>query len=59
MIDRKYKPLVPQKMSELPEEGQIAFRAHRRAAKKLHAENKRLGLPLIVWENGKLIRKKL
>lgn len=59
MIDRKYKELVPLKMSELCEEGQIAMRAHQRAARKLRAENKRLGLPLIIWENGKMIRKKL
>ena len=30
-----------------------AFRALRRAARKVRAENRRLGLPLIVRENGR------
>ena len=29
-----------------------AQRALRRAARKVRAENRRLGLPLIVWKNG-------
>ncbi|MFC7337077.1 hypothetical protein ACFQY0_07805 [Haloferula chungangensis] len=45
--------------SELPEFAKGALRAHRRADKKLRAENKRLGLPLIVWKDGKLVREKL
>jgi hypothetical protein len=45
------------KMSELSEHGQMALRAMRRAAHKLRAEHKRLGLPLIVWENGKVVEK--
>ena len=53
----QYKPLRPMKMSELPEEGKVALRAMRRAARKLLAEHKRLGLPLIVWENGKVVEK--
>ena len=28
-------------------------RALRRAARKVRAENRRLGLPLIVWKNGR------
>jgi len=32
-----------------------AFRALRRAARKVRAENRRLGLPLIVWRNGKTV----
>jgi hypothetical protein len=57
MIAPEYKPLRPMKMSELPEQGQIALRAMRRATRKLRAEHKRLGLPLIVWENGKVVEK--
>jgi hypothetical protein len=33
------------------------MRALRRAARKVHAENRRLGLPLILWENGKVVEK--
>lgn len=42
------------KTSELPEERQVALRAMRRASRKLRAEHKRLGLPLVVWESGKV-----
>lgn len=51
----EHKALRPMKMSELPEEGQVALRAMRRASRKLGAEHKRLGLPLVVWENGKMV----
>lgn len=57
MIAPKYTPLRPLKMSELSEHGQIALRAMRRAARKLRIEHRRLGLPLIVWENGKVVEK--
>lgn len=57
MIAPKHKPLKPMKMSELTQDGQVALRAHRRAARKLRAEHKMLGLPIIVWENGKVIEK--
>jgi hypothetical protein len=57
MIAPEYKPLRPMKMSELPESGQIALRAIRRASRQPRAEHKRLGLPLIVWENGKVVEK--
>ena len=30
-------------------------RALRRAARKVRAENRRLGLPLIVWKNGRTV----
>lgn len=33
------------------------LRALRRAAQKVHAENRRLGLPLIVWQDGKVVEK--
>lgn len=59
MISPDYKPLRPLKESELDEYGKGALRAHRRADRKLRAENKRLGLPLIIWRNGQLVREKL
>jgi hypothetical protein len=57
MIAPKYTPLRHLRISELSEQGQIALRAHRRAARKLRAEHRRLGLPIIVWENGKVVEK--
>src|SRR5436309_12283734 len=38
-----------------PRDTQAALRALRRAARKVHAENRRWGLPLIVWKNGKMV----
>ena len=32
-----------------------ALRALRRAAEKVHAENRKLGLPLILWQDGKVV----
>ena len=58
MIVPHYQPLRPLKIHELSEEGQVALRAHRRAARKLRIEHRRLGLPIIVWENGKVVEKK-
>jgi hypothetical protein len=57
MIQPTYKPLRKLKESELSEHGRLALRAHRRAARKLRAEHRRLGLPIIVWENGKVVEK--
>ena len=34
-----------------------AERALRRAAKKVQAQNRAMNLPLIVWENGKVVKK--
>ena len=34
-----------------------ARRALRRAARKVREENRRLGLPLIIWKNGKTMQK--
>lgn len=58
MIAPQYQPLRPLKLHELSEHGQVALRAHRRAARKLRIEHRRLGLPIIVWENGKVVEKK-
>lgn len=52
---RQPRPLKPMKMSELPEDMQQALRAQHRAARKLRAEHRRLGLPIIVWKNGKVV----
>lgn len=57
MIAPAYKPLRPLKMSELSPEGQAAYRAMRRAAKKVREEHRRFGLPLIVSENGRIVKK--
>ncbi|WP_379711049.1 hypothetical protein [Haloferula chungangensis] len=59
MIAPRQSKLTHLRESELPEFAKGALRAHRRADKKLRAENKRLGLPLIVWKDGKLVREKL
>ena len=34
-----------------------ARRALSRAARKVRTENRRLGLPLIIWQNGKVVEK--
>ena len=34
-----------------------AERAMRRAARNVRKQNRALGLPLIVWENGKIVNK--
>jgi hypothetical protein len=44
------------KSSKTPAFVARAERALRRAARKVRAENRALGLPLIVWRNGKLVK---
>lgn len=34
-----------------------ALRALRRAARKVHAENRKLGLPLVLWQDGRIVEK--
>ena len=51
-------PLRPMKVLELPEDARIAFRAMQRAARKLCLENRRLGLPLIVWKDDKVVEER-
>ena len=34
-----------------------ALRALRRAAQKVHMENRNLGLPLILWQDGRVVEK--
>ncbi len=57
MIAPRTESLKHQKASELPEFARLALRAHRRAARKLRVEHRRLGLPIIVWKNGKVVEK--
>lgn len=51
------KPLKHLKESELPEFARLALRAHQRAARKLRKEHRLLGLPLIAWKDGRVVRK--
>jgi len=55
VISSTYKPLKPQTAAEIPEHGKLALRAHKRAARKLRAEHRRLGLPIIVWKDGRVV----
>mgnify|MGYP000064804761 FL=1 len=55
MIKPIYKELKPIPTKDLPEEARIALKAQHRAARKLRAEHKRLGMPLIGWKDGKVI----
>ena len=38
----------------MSEWARIALHAHRRATRKKGAELRRLGLPMIIWKNGKV-----
>jgi hypothetical protein len=40
---------------KLAKDTQGAMRALRRAEKTVRAENRKLGLPLIIWRNGKVV----
>ncbi len=55
MIKPIYKELKPIPAKDLPEFARIALKAQHRAARKLRAEHKRLGMPLIGWKDGKVI----
>ncbi len=46
--------LKPIRQSEIPEWVNVALRAHRSATRKKRAELRRLGLPMIIWENNKV-----
>jgi hypothetical protein len=37
-----------------PESVQIALKCFRRAVRQVRAEHKRLGLPLVVWKDGRV-----
>ncbi|HCC21285.1 MAG TPA: hypothetical protein DEP88_08570 [Verrucomicrobiales bacterium] len=55
MIKPNYKKLKPIPEKELSEHGRMALKAMKRAMRKLRAEHKRLGMPLISWKDGKVI----
>ena len=57
MIATFTETLKHQNANDLPEFARLALRAHHRAARKLRAEHRRLGLPIIVWENGRVVEK--
>jgi hypothetical protein len=37
-----------------PDLGQIALKCFRRAVRNVRAEHRRLGLPLVVWKDGRV-----
>jgi hypothetical protein len=45
------------KTTKTPDFAVRAERAMLRAAKKVRAQNRAMNLPLIVWENGKVVEK--
>jgi hypothetical protein len=45
------KPIPEKEMSKW---ARIASRAHRRATRKKRVELRRLGLPMIIWKDGKV-----
>ena len=51
----KKKQRAATKSAKLPAFVVRAERAAGRAAKKLRAQNRALGLPFIVWRNGKVV----
>mgnify|MGYP007122432641 FL=1 len=55
MIKPNYKELKPIPEKDMTEHGRMANRAMKRAMRKLRAEHKRLGMPLISWKDGKVI----
>ncbi len=55
MIKPTYKELKPIPEKDMSENARMALKAGRRAIRKVRAENKRLGLPLISWKDGKVI----
>jgi hypothetical protein len=48
---RGLKPIPKSKMSP---EARVASEAHRRATRKKRAELRRRGLPMIIWNDGKV-----
>jgi hypothetical protein len=53
MISKRPKP----KTVKIPQFAVRAERALLRAAEKVRAKNRAMNLPLIVWENGKVVEK--
>jgi hypothetical protein len=44
--------LIPE--NEIPKWERVASQAHKRATRKKRAELRRLGLPMIIWKDGKV-----
>ena len=55
----KSKPTQKSSKQAVPEFVRRAERAMRRAAKNVIKEHRALNLPIIVWENGKVVEKKV
>jgi hypothetical protein len=51
------KPTSGQKNGKGAPGTRAALRALRRAAQKVHTENRKLSLPVIVWQGGKVVEK--
>jgi hypothetical protein len=51
------KPVVRRKSGKGAPGTPAALRALCRAAQKVHAENRKLGLPIILWQDGKVVEK--
>jgi hypothetical protein len=51
------KPVAKSKNGKGAPGTAAALRALRRAAQRVHAENRKLGLPLILWQDGKVVEK--
>jgi hypothetical protein len=49
-----YNGLKPISESKMSREARVASQAHKRATKKKRAELRRLGLPMIIWKDGKV-----
>ena len=54
MIANPSKILKPIPEEEMSEWARIALHAHRRATRKKRAELRRMGLPMIIWKDGKV-----
>jgi hypothetical protein len=50
-LHNRLKPIPEKEMSEW---ACVALRAHRRATRKKRAQLRRLGLPMIIWKDGKV-----
>jgi isopentenyl diphosphate isomerase/L-lactate dehydrogenase-like FMN-dependent dehydrogenase len=54
----KAKTKPKRRSTKLPEFALRAQRAFKRVAKKVRAEHRAFNVPLIVWENGKVVKKR-
>jgi hypothetical protein len=54
MIAKPSKILKPIPERGMSEWARVAARAHKRATRKKRSELRRLGLPMIIWKDGKV-----